>query len=156
MFITKYDTFRTFCSKIQYFLGVLDHNQILFQCFEQNFYNFRMICTKITLFSNILDRNSIYFCMFWTKNRYLIILRTNTNISNVLREHPIIFECFQQKSDTFEMFWVEVWLFSNVLYLMWYFSNVLLKNSILFGHFGSKSDTYSLFWTKLWYFSNDL
>ena len=72
--------------------------------------------------------------MFWIKQRYISsVLRTNMNLSNVLSDHPIIFGCFQQKSDTFRIFWLEIRCFSNVLYQMWYFSNVLLKNSILSG-----------------------
>ena len=85
--------------------------------------------------------------MFCTKNRCISsVSRTNTNLSNVLSEHPISFEWFQQKSDTFQMFWFEVRFFSNVLYQIRYFSNVLLRISILFRYFG----------IKIRYFSNVL
>ena len=128
----------------------MGQNQILFQCFEHNFDTFRLICSTITLFSNILDGNSILFKWFQQKRiyRYFECLRklTNTNLSNVSSEHPIIFDGFQQKSDTFQMFWVEVRFFSNVLYQIRYFSNVLLRNSILFWYFG----------IKIRYFSNVL
>ena len=98
----------------------MGQNQILFQCFEHNFDTFRLICSTITLFSNIWDGNSILFKWFQQKRiyRYFECLRklTNTNLSNVSSEHPIIFDGFQQRSDTFQMFWVEVRFFSNVLY----------------------------------------
>ena len=129
---------------------------------------------KITLFSNMLSKNSIPQ-MVWIKKRYIAsVLGRNMNLSNVLSDHPIIFECFQQKPDTFQMIWLEIRFFLNVLYWMWYFSNVLLKNSILFGcfvlkirylffvlsrtsilfeWFVAKLDHFQIFWIKTQYFS---
>ena len=101
-------------------------------------------------------------------NDFSSVLRTNTNLSNVLSEHPIIFDGFQQKSDTFQMFWVKVRLsskvryqiryFPNVLYQIryfrrfclksLYFSDILGQNQILLKCFEQNFDTFPIFLAK--------
>ena len=63
-------------------------------------------------------------------------------LCNVLRRNSIIFECFRPRADTFQIFWIEYW----------YFSNVSDKILILFECFGTKWNTCQIFWSEIWYF----
>ena len=77
--------------------------------------------------------------MFWTKNRCISsVSRTNTNLSNVLSEHPI----------SFELFWYKTRYFSNLFGRNEILFECSLPNMILFECFAEKFNTFRIFWGR--------